>query len=211
MRSLGRDFSLFAGKHPTSLRVMKSPPWMLFGLLLALPAIGWSQEKSEHSVITTKPAANAVTPPERSHFRVNDENVRRILLAAARDTSTENADELETPDSAGDPPSDLTRRLALKFNDRRVDHVDCDALQCAAYSRSGDLLYTTPRNPTFGESDLPADHSAWLSCQDSNDLLSTFERFDLCRGLRAGVPLEWRGGEFTPPRSGITRYTADPP
>ena len=50
----------------------------------------------------------------------------------------------------------------------------------------------------------PDSYDAWLSCQDSNDLMTTFERFDNCQSVKldlyldrqtardAGVPLRRR-------------------
>lgn len=33
----------------------------------------------------------------------------------------------------------------------------------------------------------------WLTCQSGNDLLTTFERFDKCRGVSIGLPVQFGG------------------
>ena len=71
---------------------------------------------------------------------------------------------------------------------RRVHHMDCDSFNCVAYTADDQALYTIPREQYFGiNADDPQE--AWLSCQSGNDLLTTFERYDKCRGVTIGLPL----------------------
>jgi hypothetical protein len=142
---------------------------LLLVVLVVLPAVGWSQERK---------------PAPAPSFSLSSESVRRIVLERARESAKPEAD-LTKPD--------LGQRLALKFRvNPRVDHVECDLLQCLAVAKDGEILYTVPRGQLH---DLASDESsrlnAWLSCQDTNDLLSTFERYDRCRGINVGSPLQW--------------------
>jgi hypothetical protein len=72
---------------------------------------------------------------------------------------------------------------------RRPHHMDCDSFNCVAYTADDEALYTIPRDQYFGvNSNDP--QKAWLSCQSGNDLLTTFERYDKCRGVSIGLPLQ---------------------
>ena len=51
------------------------------------------------------------------------------------------------------------------------------------------ILYTLAREQNYGLADNSKD--AWLSRQSSNDMLSTFERYDKCRGIGSGIPRPW--------------------
>jgi hypothetical protein len=167
---------------------------MLFAALL-LPATGWSQEKPARAESSATPATS---------LAVQGETVRGILrtVALAHPAATATATETVTPIAQG---------LALKFrSDRRIDHVECDALQCYAYSRDGEVLFATPRDPGLGAlSDVPKSDAA-LACLDTNDLLTTFERVDRCRGIGIGAPLQWSNGGFNAPVPG-RNPPRDPP
>lgn len=160
---------------------------MLFAALLALPVISWSQEKE---VRVEKPAT---TP---ASLAVHSDTVRDILRSAAREHS---ADEDANPSEIPAP------RLQVRFKaDERVDHVDCDLLQCYAYAKDGHVVRSASPEDFFGlmpESRTSSD--AWLACQDTNDLLSTFERYDRCRGVGLSLTAPWNGGPVgvnAPPR-----------
>ena len=73
---------------------------------------------------------------------------------------------------------------------RRVHHTKCDGEDCVAFSADNEALFSMNRdlrNDLASMSNEQLD-DAWLSCQDTNNLLSTFERFDRCRGIRIGTP-----------------------
>lgn len=72
---------------------------------------------------------------------------------------------------------------------RRLHHMDCDSFDCVAYTADNQPLYTIPREQYLG---INTDNSkeAWLSCQSGDDLLTTFERYDKCRGVSIGLPLQ---------------------
>ena len=73
-----------------------------------------------------------------------------------------------------------------------MHHMDCSLADCVAYTSDGDPLYTIPREQYFGVDGDDLDDQ-WLSCQSGNDLLTTFERYDKCRGVTIGLPLEFQG------------------
>jgi hypothetical protein len=72
---------------------------------------------------------------------------------------------------------------------RRVHHVDCDSFVCVAYTADNDALFSIPRDQYFGVSGDGGSRDSWLACQSGNDLLSTFERYDKCRGVSIGLPV----------------------
>ena len=179
---------------------------MLFAALLALPAAGWSQEKLARA---EKPQA---APP--TSFSITSETVRDIVRATAREQSTATNLGAALRQPASDAldlarrDTTMAKRLALKFKtDRRVNRVECDALQCYAYSRDGEILFSQSRDPYLGQATASNNSDAWLSCQDNYDLLTTFERYDRCRGVGFGVgtPLQWNDGSYLQPATDWTR------
>jgi hypothetical protein len=155
---------------------------MLFAALFALPVTGWSQEEAAHAV--AQPQASAVS------LNLHGDVVREILRATAREESAAMTAAEHEPIQSRLPP------LALRFrSDERIDHVDCDELQCYAYAKDDRILYTKAREPRVDMLSVDSTTSeAWLSCQDTNDMLSTFERFDRCRGIGISLTVPWIGG-----------------
>jgi len=140
---------------------------------------------------------NSLQPgPTSVSLNVHSDTVREILRVAAR------AQSLEKP--VAEPREKPAPRLEVQFRDDRVDHVECDVLQCYSYAKDGHIVRTTPRADFFGlMPEDPRSSDAWLACQDTNDLLSTFERYDRCRGIGASLTLPWNGGPngiSAPPR-----------
>ena len=69
--------------------------------------------------------------------------------------------------------------------------MTCAGNDCLAYAKDGSVLYPVSRDQLFDHdiiSDSKRASEQWLSCQQGNDLLSTFERFDKCRGVTIGLP-----------------------
>jgi hypothetical protein len=71
-------------------------------------------------------------------------------------------------------------------------HMKCDLSDCVAYTADGDALYTVPRDQYLGVNG-GSTREEWLSCQSGNDLLTTFERHDKCRGVSIGLPVQIGG------------------
>jgi hypothetical protein len=67
--------------------------------------------------------------------------------------------------------------------------VKCDNIDCIAYSADDAPLYSVPRSQYYGDRLEESKRDAWLSCQSRDNLLSTFERYDKCRGVTIGLPL----------------------
>jgi hypothetical protein len=180
---------LSGGGRRISFVAMKMGTGILFVVLLAMPAIGWSQAESARAETTpmTGPAKPANAAPA---FRASDPGVRELLRAWARIAS-------QPATSSGTEPA-LTRTAALLQASikapRRVDRLECGALTCYARSRDGELLYSKPRDwQQGGVSVADSTSDAWLSCQDTNNMLSTFDRYDACRGISLGSPMPWTG------------------
>jgi hypothetical protein len=79
----------------------------------------------------------------------------------------------------------------IRFQGPRLPHhMECDALDCTAFTKENEPLYTVSREQMRDQSIYSNGKSndQWLACQQGNDLLSTFERFDQCRGLSIGLP-----------------------
>ena len=102
------------------------------------------------------------------------------------------------PQSAQNLPVNITlaagaiERQRIPFRSpRRMHHMDCGLADCVAYNADGDALFTVPREQYAGKNGSSASDE-WMSCQSSNDLLTTFERYDKCRGVGIGLPLQFR-------------------
>jgi hypothetical protein len=151
-------------------------------LLLMAAGSSWSQEASQKPSAAVARSAESAAPTAPS-FSVHDGKVQEIVSAAARRQS-------ESP-AETDAVSDATSKaapLTVKFKaPRRVDHLDCDSIDCVAYNADDIALFTIPREQYYGvHGNKPAD--AWLACQSGDDLLTTFERYDKCRGITIGLP-----------------------
>jgi hypothetical protein len=148
---------------------MKPRTWLL--LLVTLSAPGFAQE------------------PPKPDFDLKAQGVREAIRAhavapikAVDDTSSVVADKKIPP---------------LQFRaPRRVHHVECDSFACTAYTADEVALFSVPRDQYFslgnggaiGNGASPREN--WLACQSGNDLLSTFERYDKCRGVTIGIPVQ---------------------
>ncbi|MEO8061698.1 MAG: hypothetical protein ABI821_03015 [Pseudomonadota bacterium] len=161
---------------------MNGKSTLALALLLAVAGNSWSQD-----AVGNKPDPDEtrvrIAAPAAPSFSLHDDNVQKIVVAAAQKQS-----ESATESDALNDPVTATAPIAVKFKaPRRVDHTDCDSFNCVAYNADEIALFTIPREQYFGvHGDKPAD--GWLSCQSRDDLLTTFERYDKCRGITIGLP-----------------------
>jgi hypothetical protein len=149
---------------------MRTRQWVLIGTLLALPAWAPAAEPAE---------------PDKPMFDLRDESVQGILRA----TAAANESAAQQTSTTG---SKVEAELAdIRFRaPRRVHHTECDSEDCVAYTADNEALFTLNRGVRTDLDSMNTEQldDAWLSCQDTNNLLSTFERFDRCRGIRVGPP-----------------------
>jgi hypothetical protein len=149
---------------------MKLRTRMMMCVLVALPALAFAGDGVEKTVTPAKPA-----------FDLKTSKVQGVIRSHAV-AQTAVAD----PEPAESAPSDIK---PLPFRaPRRVHHVDCDSFHCVAYTADDDVLFSIPREQYFGVSGNGHSSDSWLACQSGNDLLSTFERYDKCRGVSIGLP-----------------------
>jgi hypothetical protein len=141
---------------------MRSRHWLLL-FALALP-------------LTIDAAENA--RPATPALDLKDLRIQKILQASAASQPAESRTEAAAPVLMSLPPP----------SPRRVHRTECDFLQCVAYASDGRVLYSFPREQVSHPS--RDDSDGWLSCQQIDDLLSTFERYDKCRGISTGLPLK---------------------
>ena len=146
---------------------MNAREWLWIGTLLALPA--WI----------------SAAEPAKPDFDLRNESVQGILRAAA--VASEGT-EPQTPKTESKIQTELAD---IRFRaPRRVHHTKCDGEDCVAYTADNEALFSMNRElrKDLGAMSNEQLDDAWLSCQDTNNLLSTFERFDRCRGIRIGAP-----------------------
>jgi hypothetical protein len=141
---------------------MRSRHWLL------LFALGLS--------FTIDAAENA--PKAAPTLDLKDLRIQKILQASAASQPPESRTAAAAPVLMSLPPP----------SPRRVHRTECDFLQCVAYASDGRVLYSFPREQASHPS--RDDFDGWLSCQQIDDLLSTFERYDKCRGISTGLPLK---------------------
>lgn len=146
---------------------MNAREWLWIGTLLALPA--W---------------ASAVEPA-KPMFDLRNETVQGILRAAAAASETGEAQSPKTESKVQSEFAEIRFRAP-----RRVHHTKCDSEDCVAYTADNEPLFSMSRDLRPGLDGMSTEQldDAWLSCQDTHNLLSTFERFDRCRGIRVGPP-----------------------
>lgn len=163
---------------------------MLFGTLFCLPALGLAQEARPVSA-AVEGSPRAQTPPQlsaRPQFDLRSASVQGAIRAAAAGESVDSAGGLLQPTDSK-PTSGKFALQVIPFRaPRRMHHMKCDLSECVAYTADGDALYTVPREQYLGVNGDGA-KGEWLSCQSGNDLLTTFERYDKCRGVSIGLPL----------------------
>jgi hypothetical protein len=156
--------------------------------LLLLPIYAGAEEPVAADPQAAVPAQVA---PATASFDLKHASMQGILRAAAV-TQNEN-DAADSSDTlSGDTPAN-DASLALRLGNlafrapRRPHHTECDSFDCVAYTADGLALYSFPRDqmihPTGGDH-----YDSWLACQSGDDMLSTFERYDQCRGVDIGLP-----------------------
>jgi hypothetical protein len=159
---------------------MNTRKWILSGVLLAFPVLGWSD-----------PASSA--KPEKPTFNIKSAQVQESIRAAARMhyEGSPQAAAAKSPDVV--QPIVLGNQTSIPFRVlRRPHHLKCDNIDCIAYTADDVALYSVPRSQYYGERTDGANSSdEWLSCQSRNNMLSTFERYDKCRGITIGLPLSF--------------------
>lgn len=166
---------------------MKPYAWMLAGTFFCLPALALAQETQSN----TTPASHAAqTAPQESaspQFDLDSASVRGIIRATATNQAGVEQESETAEASAVIDRKDLPFRAP-----RRMHHMKCDLTDCVAYTADGDALYTVPRDQYLGVNG-GGTKDDWLTCQSGNDLLTTFERFDKCRGVSIGLPVQVGG------------------
>ncbi|HET9865370.1 MAG TPA: hypothetical protein VFP37_18170, partial [Steroidobacteraceae bacterium] len=148
---------------------MKRIHWLTMTAALALPLAAWCEEPAPEAPVRAESSATK----DASTFSLRAAAVQKIVRDHAAKVAPESA--------PAESPSIHGREFKLQFRgERRVDRFDCDAVNCIARNAAGEDLYSIPRDQYYGITDDSA--NTWLSCQSGNDLLSTFERYDHCRG-----------------------------
>lgn len=136
-------------------------------------------------ILLALPGFSQADEPAKPTFDLRDQSVQSIVRAAAAD---QKAVEEEATETASRVETELAE---LRFRaPRRVHHTKCDGDECIAYTADNEPLFSLDRElqPDFHSMSAGQLDDAWLSCQDTHNLLSTFERFDRCRGIRVGPP-----------------------
>jgi hypothetical protein len=174
---------------------MKTRTWMLIGALLAIPALGWSDEPAKPGASPLSspgaiPAVAAIRKVDQPALNLQTLEVQKIIRASANEqmAAAPPASGVLAPDQA--PVATLAGEVTLPFRaPRRPHHLVCDSFNCVAYSADDVALYSVPREQYYGQN-APDNFTkdAWLSCQSHDNLLSTFERYDKCRGVAIGLP-----------------------
>jgi hypothetical protein len=173
---------------------MNARTWLL--VMLAGPLLASAQSAPEATAASSEADARAASAgvPSTAHpatgsFAITDPEVRRVLRDAAISS-------VAGADSASSVPTDVVPPRegleALRFRAlRRAVRMECDAAdQCTAFDADGRALYTVARDGG-GRYDAWTSNTydQWLSCQSTNNMLTTFERFDKCRGITIGLPV----------------------
>jgi hypothetical protein len=150
---------------------MKMPDRQWIAVLLLLPVIAYADEPAKPATSST-----ARTP---ASFNLKDAAVQNIVRATASDNfhAVANQESVGVVNTLNEKLGDIRFRAP-----RRLHHTECDAFDCTAYTADDQPLYSFPRQQMSNRGD------DWLSCQSGNDLLTTFERYDECRGVRVGQP-----------------------
>ena len=151
---------------------------ILSGVLLVFPALVWSAEPA--------PTAKA----EKPVFNLESARVKESISAAARAQDDSTAQLAAANSAEAQPPVSLRGQTTIPFRaPLRPHHVKCDNIDCIAYSADDVPLYSVPRSQYSGDRLEEGKRDAWLSCQSRDNMLSTFERYDKCRGVTIGLPL----------------------
>jgi hypothetical protein len=166
---------------------MNSRAVQWIGIAMLLPVLAAAQESSVTRA--AEPADESAPKLSRAAVDLQSPAVQ-AMLRRTTEAATADADAAAT---VAEPGETRARKLeGLRFHaPRRVHHLECEAFDCVAYAADGSSLYTISRDHVGGQNVFTHAHDqdGWLSCQGADDLLSTFERFDKCRGLTIGLPL----------------------
>jgi hypothetical protein len=160
---------------------MKTRMWILIGALFTLPAPAWTVEPESQS--QTKPA-------DVPALQLQTPQVQKIIRAAAQAHAAIGKAAPTTDPEIDSPWLVSGKPTAIPFRaPRRPHHVECDSFNCVAYTADEVALFSIPRAQFYGDQeggDKTGD--AWLSCQSRNNLLTTFQRYDKCRGITFALP-----------------------
>jgi hypothetical protein len=169
---------------------MNAPARLLATVLVVLPVLAWPEDQP---VTATQPATAEADTPQREKDQLIFDLNAAIVQSAIRTAAANDTAPPQEPVSS-EAAADEGEALSLTFRaPRRAHHMTCDAINCVAYTADGDTLYTIPRDEPHRDE--------WLSCQSSNDLLTTFERYDKCRGVNVGLPSQAGEVLLDPPSS----------
>lgn len=142
-----------------------------FALLLASTLFG-TVAAADPAPPVTKPAVDRPS----AAFDLKDRRVQEILRASAA----------SQPATSAPVPADAPALEPFPHRaSRKVHRTECDLFACVAYAADGRVLFSIPREQVAHPG---RDDAGWLSCQQVDDLLSTFERYDKCRGVMIGLP-----------------------
>ena len=163
---------------------MDTRHWKWIGAWLLMPALATAADTPAAQAAAPTAVANTDTRSVAS-LDLKDESVQRVLRAAVSSQQSDAGHESEDP-----LLSPMDQKLgALRFRaPRRVHHTECNSLDCVAYTADDEPLFTYPRDQMWRDQSLAGGKDVWLSCQDGDDLLTTFERYDKCRGVTIGLP-----------------------
>lgn len=150
------------------------------------------------AIADEKPAPQAAASA-RPGFDLKHAAVKKIV----RETAVRAAAAQPEPNAEAEPAnaSAVAARigtLPMRKSSAPVT-MNCGGIaeDCAALDANGNELYRLPRSQVFGTNlDDPASS---LPCLSSNNLLSTFDRVDRCRGVGLLLPTPWDKVNFTIP------------
>ena len=136
------------------------------------------------AAIASEPSGPSTPTRTSTHWSLHSESVREVLRASAAQQSAQRP----APTSASHAALTATDRANEKL--RRIDFGA--ARQTVAYREPDDLVKRMYRAQMRDQTIVtnPDSYDAWLSCQDTNDLMSTFERFDNCRSAKLDLFLD---------------------
>lgn len=133
-----------------------------------------------------KPQAELPTTSSVYSFQLSDERIRSIVRdAAVFQRVGWRVIEISPLDNEI-PPSRVAAEMKLPDGPRfeTPATIECRLFDCIAYDAQRNVISSQPT----ASAQLDGTNQTWLSCQSSgNDMLSTFERFDHCRGVDIGI------------------------
>jgi hypothetical protein len=148
------------------------------------------------AVANDNPVAQSA-PGAKPTFDLDNSALRKIV----REAAAKNAVATPRSDSNTESASAVAAQIGtLPMRKGKTPiTVNCDgiAVDCDALDANGNELYRVPRWQVFGVNS--GDPSMASPCQSSNNLLSTFERADRCRGVGLLLPTPWDKVNFALP------------